>query len=217
MGHDPADESTPTSTSTDEPTRTDGGTTPDLNDDAQRRFPVPDYDELPDDLRERIAEEAERAGFAPNVFAALAYKPSHFRAFVDYHDALVEDTALDREEVEMIVVAVSGVNHCYYCNVAHGALARIYARSPKLADQLVANYRTADVSEQRRAMLDVAVKLTESPAEVTETDLDRLAEAGYSEEAMWDIASVTAFFNLSNRMAMFADMRPNDEFHSMGR
>jgi uncharacterized peroxidase-related enzyme len=195
----------------------DAETEPALDDDAMRNFPVPDFEDLPEDLRERIAAETDRAGFTPNVFAGFAYKPSHFRAFFDYHDALVDDTALDREEVEMIVVAVSGVNHCYYCNVAHGALARIYARSPKLADQLVANYRTADVSEQRRAMLDVAVKLTESPAEVTETDLDRLAEAGYSEEAMWDIASVTAFFNLSNRMAMFADMRPNDEFHTMGR
>ncbi|ADQ67575.1 alkylhydroperoxidase [Halogeometricum borinquense DSM 11551] len=188
-----------------------------LDDDAMTRFPVPDEDELPADLRERIEEETERSGFTPNVFAAFAYKPSHFRAFFDYHDALVDDTALDREEVEMIVVAVSGVNHCYYCNVAHGALVRIYAKDPTLADQLVANYRQADISEKRMAMLDVAVKLTESPREVTEDDLDRLAEVGYSEEAMWDIASVTAFFNLSNRMAMFADMRPNDEFHSLGR
>ncbi|WP_177232586.1 peroxidase-related enzyme [Halogeometricum rufum] len=188
-----------------------------MDDDAMTRFPVPDEDELPDDLRERIESETERAGFTPNVFSAFAYKPSHFRAFFDYHDALVEDTALDREEVEMIVVAVSGVNHCYYCNVAHGALVRIYAKDPTLADQLVANYRQADVSEKRMAMLDVAVKLTESPRDVTEADIDRLAEAGYSEEAIWDIASVTAFFNLSNRMAMFADMRPNDEFHTLGR
>ena len=188
-----------------------------LDDDAMRRFPVPDYDDLPADLRERVAAETERAGFTPNVFSAFAYKPSHFRAFFAYHDALVEDTALDREEVEMIVVAVSGVNHCYYCNVAHGALARIYAKDPTLADQLVANYRTADVSDERLAMLDVAVKLTESPTEVGEDDIALLEDAGYSEEAIWDIASVTAFFNLSNRMAMFADMRPNDEFHAMGR
>jgi uncharacterized peroxidase-related enzyme len=190
---------------------------PTLDDDAMRRFPVPDFDDLPEDLRDRIAAETDRAGFTPNVFSAFAYKPSHFRAFFAYHDALVEDTALDREEVEMIVVAVSGVNHCYYCNVAHGALARIYAKDPKLADQLVANYRTADVSDERMAMLDVAVKLTESPVEVDETDIALLEEAGYSEEAIWDIAAVTAFFNLSNRMAMFADMRPNDEFHTMGR
>lgn len=185
--------------------------------DAMRRFPVPEYDELPSDLRERIDEESERAGFTPNVFAGFAYKPSHFRAFFDYHDALVEDTALDRAEVEMIIVAVSGVNHCYYCNVAHGALVRIYADNPTLADQLVANYRTADVSDERLVMLDVAVKLTERPTEVNEADFEHLREAGYSEEAIWDIGAVTSFFNLSNRMAMFADMRPNDEFHTLGR
>jgi len=188
-----------------------------MNDDAMARFPVPDDDDLPDDLRERIDEETERAGFTPNVFAALAYAPDHFRAFVDYHDALVEGTSLDREEVEMIVVAVSGVNHCYYCNVAHGALVRIYADDPHLADQLVANYRTADVSDERLLMLDVAVKLTERPAEVTRADLDALAEAGFSEREIWDIGAVTAFFNLSNRLASFVDMRPNPEFHTLGR
>jgi uncharacterized peroxidase-related enzyme len=195
----------------------DSDSTPELDDDAMRRFPVPDFADLPEDLQERITEETERAGFTPNVFPAFGYKPSHFRAFFAYHDALVDDSALDREEVEMIVVAVSGVNHCYYCNVAHGALVRIYARDPALADQLVANYRTADVSEKRMAMLDVAVKLTESPTKVTEEDIALLEAAGYSEEAIWDIAAVTAFFNLSNRMAMFADMRPNDEFHTLGR
>ncbi|MFB6220124.1 MAG: peroxidase-related enzyme [Halolamina sp.] len=192
-------------------------TEPTLADDAMTRFEVPEFEELPDDLQSRIAEETEEAGFTPNVFSAFAYKPSHFRAFFEYHDALVDDTALEREEVEMIVVAVSGRNHCYYCNVAHGALLRIYSGDPELADQLVANYRQADISEKRMAMLDLAVKLTEAPDEVTEADLKRLAEAGYSPEAMWDIAAVTAFFNLSNRMAMFADMRPNEEFHTMGR
>ncbi len=190
---------------------------PTFEDDAMRRFPVPDYEDLPPDLRERIDEETDRAGFTPNVFPAFAYRPSQFRAFFDYYDALVAETPLDRAEVEMIIVAVSGVNHCYYCNVAHGALARIYADDPQLADQLVANYRTADVSDARKVMLDVAVKLTERPAEVTEADLDRLREAGYSEAAVWDVGAVTALFNLSNRMAQFADMRPNDEFHTMGR
>ncbi len=190
---------------------------PTLNDDAMGRFPVPDLEDLPEDLRERIAEETEQAGFTPNVFAAMAYRPSHFRAFFDYHDALVEDTALEREEIEMIVVAVSGVNHCYYCNVAHGALVRIYADDPQLADQLVANYRTADIGDAHRTMLDVAVKLTERPTEVERSDLEALREAGFSEEALWDIASVTAFYNLSNRLAMFAEMRPNDEFHTLGR
>ncbi|WP_251331066.1 peroxidase-related enzyme [Haloplanus pelagicus] len=188
-----------------------------MNDDAMTRFPVPDRETLPDDLRERIDAETERAGFTPNVFAAMAYAPDQFRAFVDYHDALVDGTSLDREEVEMIVVAVSGVNHCYYCNVAHGALVRLYADDPTLADQLVANYRTADVSDERLVMLDVAVTLTERPAEVTDADLDALREAGFSEREIWDVGAVTAFFNLSNRLASFADMRPNDEFHTLGR
>lgn len=195
----------------------DSGAEPELDDDAMDRFPVPDLEELPEDLRERIEEETERAGFTPNVFSALAYKPSHFRAFFEYHDALVEDTALEREEIEMIVVAVSGVNHCYYCNVAHGALVRIYADDPLLADQLVANYRTADINDTHRTMLDVAVTLTERPTEVEKEDLETLREAGFSEEAIWDIAAVTAFYNLSNRLAMFAGMRPNDEFHALGR
>ncbi|MFD1563493.1 peroxidase-related enzyme [Haloarchaeobius amylolyticus] len=198
-------------------TDSESSTDPTLNDDAMERFPVPAFEDLPEDLQERIAEETDRAGFTPNVFSAFAYKPSHFRAFFEYHDALVEDTALAREEVEMIVVAVSGVNHCYYCNVAHGALVRIYAEDPTLADQLIANYRTADISEAHRTMLDVAVTLTERPTEVEPADLEALREAGFSEEAIWDIAAVTAFFNLSNRMAMFAEMQPNDEFHTLGR
>ena len=192
------------------------GPDPTLEPDAMRNFPVPGYDDLPADLRERVDAEAERAGFVPNVFSALASRPDQFRAFFDYYDAL-EDGALDRAELEMIVVAVSGRNHCYYCNVAHGALVRLYARDPHLADQLVANYRTADVSERRRVMLDVAVKLTEEPDAVTAADLDRLREAGFSEDEVWDVGAVTAFFNLSNRMATFADMRPNDEFHALGR
>nr|WP_284033222.1 peroxidase-related enzyme [Halobaculum sp. DT31] len=186
-------------------------------DDAQRRFPVPDYDEVPADVRERLAAETERAGFTPNVMSALAYKPSHFRAFLAFHDAFVEDTTLDREEVEMIVVAVSGRNNCLYCNVAHGALVRIYAKDPHLADQLTSNHRTADVSDERMAMLEVAVKLTEEPDAVTTDDLDLLYEAGYSQEEVWDVGMVAAFFNFSNRMATFADWRPNEEFYTMGR
>nr|WP_254546448.1 peroxidase-related enzyme [Halomarina sp. BND7] len=182
-----------------------------------RNFPVPDREELPEDLRERIEEETERAGFTPNVFSAFAYKPSHFRAFFAYHDALVEDTALDRDEIEMIVVTVSGVNDCLYCVVAHGALVRIYAKDPKLADQLATNHRSADLSPRHRAMLDFAVKLTESPGEVEEADLDRLREHGFSDEAIWDVGSVTAYYNLSNRLATMADMRPNEEFYELGR
>ncbi|WP_297885878.1 peroxidase-related enzyme [uncultured Halorubrum sp.] len=188
-----------------------------MNDDAMRRFPVPDYEDLPEDLRERIDEETEDAGFTPNVFSAFAYKPSHFRAFFAYYDALVTDTPLAREEVEMIVVAVSGANGCLYCVVGHGALCRIYAGAPKLADQLATNHRQADVSDHHMAMLDFAVKLTESPGAVTGEDVQRLRDAGFSPEEVWDVASVAAFFNLSNRMATVADMRPNDEFYAMGR
>lgn len=191
--------------------------TPTLAADAQRNFPVPDFDELPEDLQDRIETETEEAGFTPNVFAALAYRPEHFRAFIGFHDAIVEESALERGEIEMIVVAVSGINHCLYCNVAHGALCRIYAKDPKLAEQLISNHRTADVSDAHGAMLDVAVKLTEHPASVTNDDLDRLADAGFSQEEIWDIGVVASFFNLSNRLATFADWRPNDEFYTLGR
>jgi len=186
-------------------------------DEPMTNFPVPDTEDLPEDLRERIEEETEKAGFTPNVFRAYGYKPSHFRPFFQYHDALVEDTPLDREEVEMIVVTVSGVNDCLYCVVAHGALCRVYAEAPKLADQLATNHRQADLSEQHRAMLDFAVKVTESPERVTDDDIQRLLDAGFTREAVWDVTSVVAFFNLSNRLASVADMRPNDEFYAMAR
>lgn len=181
------------------------------------RFPVPDVEELPEDLQERIDEETERAGFTPNVFRAYGYRPAHFRAFFAYYDALVEDSELTRPEIEMIVVTVSGVNDCLYCVVAHGALLRIYAEAPKLADQLATNHRSADLSEAHRTMLDFAVKLTEAPGTVDDADVQALEEAGFSRRAVWDIASVTAFFNLSNRMSTVADMRPNDEFYELGR
>jgi len=206
-----ADDGQPNATADD----TDGPS-PVLRDDASTRFPVPDFEDLPGDIQERIAAETERAGFTPNVFAAFAYAPEQFRAFFDFYDAL-EDGALAREEVEMIVVAVSGRNHCYYCNVAHGALVRLYTKQPTLADQLVANYRAADVSDRHMVMLDVAVKLTDHPDEFTGADVERLYEAGFDRREAWDVAAVTAFFNLSNRMATFADMRPNDEFHTLGR
>jgi uncharacterized peroxidase-related enzyme len=189
---------------------------PTLDPEAMTRFPVPDFDTLPDDLRERIRAESERAGFTPNVFAAYAYAPEQFRAFFDFYDAL-ESGALSRDEVEMIVVTVSGRNHCHYCTVAHGALVRLYAKRPTLADELIANYRAANLSERHRAMLDVAVALTERPDAFDGDDVARLYEAGFTEREAWDVAAVTAFFNLSNRMATFADMRPNEEFHAMGR
>ncbi|UPM43375.1 peroxidase-related enzyme [Halocatena salina] len=182
-----------------------------------RNFPVPDHEELPEDLRERIEDETEQTGFTPNVFSAFGYKPSHFRAFFAYHDALVEETTLEREEIEMIVVTVSGVNDCLYCVVAHGALVRIYAEAPQLADQLATNHRSADLSPNHQEMLDFAVKLTESPETVTRGDLAQLRNVGFSEEEIWDIASVVAFYNLSNRMATVADLRPNKEFYELGR
>lgn len=188
-----------------------------MSGDPMTEFDVPALEELPADVRERIDEETDRAGFTPNVFEAFAFKPSHFRAFFEYHDALVEDTALTRTEIEMIVVTVSGINDCYYCIVAHGALLRIYGDDPLLADQLAANHRAADLTERHRAMLDVVETLTESPGRVDSTDLSRLREVGFSNEAIWDIASVTAYYNLSNRMANFTDMRPNEQFHALGR
>ena len=184
---------------------------------AMTRFPVPDVEDLPADLQERIEAETERAGFTPNVFEAMGYRPEQARAFIDYHDALVDDSALEREEIEMIVVAVSGVNDCLYCIVAHGALCRIFAEAPKLADQLVANHRTAQINEKHEAMLDFAVKLTENQADVDEADIEDLIDHGFSRKEVWDIGAVTAFYNLSNRLAHMADMRPNDEFYTMGR
>ena len=181
------------------------------------RFPTPDVDDLPDDVQERIEEETERSGFTPNVFPAMAYRPSHFRAFFSYHDALVEDTALDRLEIEMIVVTVSGVNDCLYCVVAHGALVRYFSGDPTLDTKLATNHRSADLSERHRAMLDFAVKLTEDPGAMEGEDLERMKEAGFSEEGIWDVASVVAFYNLSNRLATATDMRPNEEFYDFAR
>lgn len=181
------------------------------------RFPVPDVEDLPEDLQERIEYESERSGFIPNVFLAYAYKPAQARAFFDYYDSIIDESPLAREEIEMIIVTVSGVNDCLYCVVAHGALTRIYAEDPYLAEQLATNHRTANISEEHKAMCDVAVKLTERPAEVTEEDIERLREHGFSMEEIWDIGSLTALFNLSNRMAQFADWRPNEEFYQLGR
>jgi uncharacterized peroxidase-related enzyme len=180
-------------------------------------FPIPDLSELPGDLRERIETEAERAGFTPNVFLAYAYKPEHFRPFFDYYDALVDETPLSRGEVEMLVVTTSGINDCLYCVVAHGALTRIYTERPELADQLATNPHSAELSERHQAMVDFAVKLTAEPASVTRTDIKTLRDAGLTDEEIWDVGSVVAFFNLSNRMATLADMRPNPEFYTMGR
>ncbi|SDG24421.1 peroxidase-related enzyme [Halorientalis regularis] len=184
---------------------------------AMTRFEVPNINDLPEDMQERIEEESERAGFTPNVFLAMAYRPRQAQAFFDYHDALLEETALEREEIEMLIVTVSGVNDCLYCIVAHGALCRIYADDPYLAEQLTANHRTANINDAHRAMLDFAVKLTEEPERIEDADLQRLRDHGFSQEAIWDIGNVVSFYNLSNRMAHLADMRPNPEFYDLGR
>lgn len=188
-----------------------------MTEEPMTRFEVPDREEMPDDVRERIEEETERAGFTPNVFPAFAYRPGQFRAFFDYYDSISENSPLEREEIEMVVVAVSGANDCLYCVVAHGAILRIYAEDPLLAEQLATNHRSADISEAHRAMCDFAVKLTEHPAEVTEADIESLQAHGFSSGEIWDIGAVTGLFNLSNRMAHLIDMRPNEEFYTLGR
>ena len=188
---------------------------PDL---AISRYPIPKLDELPDDVRARIVEVERKAGFIPNVFLALAHRPAEFRAFFDYHDALMlKDGGLSKAEREMIVVATSAANDCHYCVIAHGALLRIYAKNPLIADQVAVNHRKADVSPRQRAMLDFAVKVARRAQEVDESDYARLREHGFSDEDIWDIGAIAAFFALSNRMAHLTDMRPNDEFYGMGR
>lgn len=183
------------------------------------RFPVPELKDLPDDIRARIVEVQEKAGFVPNVFLALAHRPDEFRAFFAYHDALMlkETGSLTKGDREMIVVATSGANQCLYCVVAHGALLRIYEKKPLIADQVATNYRKSDISPRQRAMLDFAMKVCEDSRGVSEADYDALREHGFSDEDAWDVAAITAFFGLSNRMANTIAMRPNDEFYLMGR
>ena len=182
------------------------------------RFPVPSIDELPDDLRARITAISEKSGFVPNVFLALAHRPDELRAFMAYHDALMErDGGLTKAEREMIVVATSAANDCLYCVVAHGAIVRIRAKDPLLADELAVDYRKAPVTERQAAMLDVAVRLAKDPGSVGEGDFARLRDHGFSEDDIWDIGAITSFFALSNRMAHWAAMRPNPEFFLMGR
>ena len=182
------------------------------------RWPVPSLDTVPADVRKRIEAVQEKSGFVPNVFLALAHRPDEFRAFFAYHDALMErEGGLTKADREMIVVATSAANDCLYCVVAHGAILRIRARDPYLADQVAVDYSKADISERQRAMLDVAVKLAVRPADVSEADLDGLRAHGFDDDDIWDIGAITALFALSNRVAHFAAMRPNNEFFSMGR
>lgn len=182
------------------------------------RFPVPRLEELPEDIRARILAVQEKAGFVPNVFLALAHRPAEWRAFFAYHDALMEkDSGLSKAEREMIVVATSNANQCQYCVVAHGAILRIRAKNPLLADQVAINYRKAELSPRQIAMLDFAMKVCLKSGEVGEADYALLKEHGFSDEDGWDIAAIAAFFGLSNRLANALGMRPNREFYTLGR
>ena len=183
------------------------------------RYPVPELKDLPEDLRTRILEVQDKAGFVPNVFLVLAHRPAEWRAFMAYHDALLlkETGSLSKGEREMIIVATSAVNQCLYCVVAHGAILRIYEKKPLVADQVAVNYRKADITPRQRAMLDFAMKVCERSHEIEEADFAPLHAHGFSDEDIWDIAAITAFFGLSNRMASFASMMPNPEFYLMGR
>ncbi len=182
------------------------------------RYPVPALSELPDDIRERILAVREKAGFVPNVFLTLAHRPDEFRAFFAYHDALMErESGLSNAEMEMIVVATSNDNNCQYCVVAHGAILRIRAKNSLIADQVAVNYRKADITDRQKAMLDFAMKVSNDAGSLGDADFEILRGHGFSDEDIWDIAGIAAFFGLSNRMANFISMRPNDEFYAMGR
>jgi uncharacterized peroxidase-related enzyme len=182
------------------------------------RFPIPELDELPEDIRQRILTVQEKSGFIPNVFLVLAHRPDEFRSFFAYHDALMDKPGkLTKAEREMIVVATSNANQCQYCVVAHGAILRIRAKDPLLADQVAINYRKADISPRQKAMLDFAMKVSSSAWAVNEEDFALLGEQGWGEEEAWDIAAIAAFFGMSNRLANVTSMRPNEEFYLMGR
>jgi uncharacterized peroxidase-related enzyme len=182
------------------------------------RFPVPKLEDLPEDIRARILEVQEKAGFIPNVFLTLAHRPEEFRAFFAYHDALMlRDGGLSKAEREMIVVTTSGANDCLYCIVAHGAILRVYAKSPLVADQVAANYRKADITPRQKAMLAFALKVALRSSEIDDDDFTALRGQGFSDEDIWDIGSIAAFFALSNRVANMISLRPNDEFYLLGR
>jgi uncharacterized peroxidase-related enzyme len=182
------------------------------------RFPVPAFETLPDDVRQKILLVQQKAGFIPNVFLALAHRPDEFRAFVAYHDALLlRDSGLTKGEKEMIIVATSGANGCLYCVVAHGAILRIYEKAPLVADQVAVNYRKADITPRQKAMLAFAMKVCLNSADVGDADFAALREHGFTDDDIWDIAAITGLFGLSNRIANVSSLRPNDEFYLMGR
>ena len=183
------------------------------------RYPAPELKDLPEDLRQRILEVQEKSGFVPNVFLALARRPAEWRAFFAYHDALMlrEGGSLTKGEREMIVTTTSAANNCLYCVVAHGAILRIHEKKPLVADQVAVNYRKADITPRQRAMLDFAMKVCLRSHEVEDADFDALHAHGFDDEDIWDIAAITAFFGLSNRIASFSNMQPNAEFYLLGR
>jgi len=186
---------------------------------AISRFPIPAFEDMPQDIQQRFTEVQEKAGFIPNIFLTLARRPEEFRAFFAYHDSLMdkETPGLSMAEREMIVVATSARNQCQYCVIAHGAILRIRARNPHIADQLASNYRKADISERQRAMLDFALKVSRQAETVNESDYEKLNALDFDDEDIWDIGAISAFFGLSNRIVNLSSMRTNDEFYLMGR
>jgi uncharacterized peroxidase-related enzyme len=183
------------------------------------RYPAPEIKDLPEDIRARVLQVQEKSGFVPNVFLALARRPAEWRAFFAYHDALMlkEEGTLTKGDREMIVTATSAANQCLYCVVAHGAILRIYEKKPLVADQVAVNYRKADITPRQRAMLDFAMKVCLRSHEIEDADFAPLHAHGFTDEDAWDIAAITAFFGLSNRLASFSNMQPNAEFYLMGR
>ena len=182
------------------------------------RFPIPSLEQIPEDLRNRILEIQKKTGFVPNVFLTLAHRPPELRAFMAYHDTLMDgNSGLSKAEREMIVVATSALNDCQYCVIAHGAILRIRARNPLLSDQVAINYQKADLTMREDAMIEFALKVASSSGALSDEDIAKVRAQGFSMEDVWDIGAITAFFALSNRMANLTSMRPNDEFFSMAR
>ncbi len=185
---------------------------------AASRFPIPDLEQLPGDIRQRIVAVQEKAGFVPNIFLALAHRPDEFRAFFAYHDALMEKSeGLSKAEREMIVVATSSRNHCLYCVVAHGAILRIRQQDPLIAEQIATNYRKAAIGPRQRSMLDFAVKVSRHSEDIEQADFERLERVGFDSDEIWDIGAISALFALSNRLANMANILPNAEFYALGR
>lgn len=189
-----------------------------MSDHPISRFPVPSLDEMPEDIASKLKGVQEKVGFIPNIFLTFAYRPAEFRAFVAYHDALMEkEEGLTKAEREMVVVATSSRNQCHYCVIAHGAILRIRARDPLIADQIAINHKRANISPRQSAMLDYALKVSQESETVSENDFDVLKEHGFTQDDIWDIGAISAFFAMGNRIANVTAARPNDEFYSMGR